>query len=394
MKPSFRHFFFFSIPFGLILLATLPLRAEEIRIGNTTAYSGPAAIYGAIAKTQSAYLDMINREHLIGEHTVKFLTFDDAYNPAQTLPLVRRLVEQHQVHLLFGILGTAPNLAIGDYLTEHKVPNLFLNTGMSRLGDPKKYPYNLVMNLSYELEGRMHANFILSKWPKAKVAVLYQSDDFGKEGLEGLKAGLGSEADKMIVRTESYLVTDPSVESQISLLKNSGAEILICYTLPKQTIQALKFANKLGWKPVRIVTIVSSNGPTVMKPLGDEIAKDVYSMLVYREPTDPRIKDSADLQRYFKFMKAYYPQGDPLSTFNVTGFVTSELLLNVLKRLVEKTPKFTTDAIMDAALNIKKFKSDLLYPNVEISTGANQHIGVTSAIPGRWNGTSFVDEAP
>src|SRR6201981_1974016 len=257
----------------------------EIKIGNTNPYSGPASSYGINGKVHAAYFSMINEKGGINGRKINYISRDDAYSPPKTVEQVRQLVEQDKVFVLFGTLGTPPNMAIHGYLNENKVPQLFVATGADQWNDPKHFPWTMMWLPSYGIESHVYANYILKNLPNAKIAVLYQNDDYGKDYLNGLRAGLGDKAAKMIVATQSYETTDPTVDSQIVALQASGANVLLTAAIPKFAAQAIRKVYDIGWKPTHFLNSVGNSVGTVMKPAGLEKGTGVLSSLSIMDPT-------------------------------------------------------------------------------------------------------------
>ena len=277
----------------------------EIKIGQTLPFSGPASAYASIGKTQAAYFKMINDQGGVNGRKINLIQYDDAYSPPKAAEQVRKLVESDEVLLTFQIIGTASNAAVQKYLNTKKVPQLFAATGASRFTDPKNYPWTLGFNPSYFVEGRIYGQYILKQYPDAKVGVLYQNDDLGRDYLSGIKAGLGDKAATMIVAEASYEVSDPTVDSQILKLKSAGADVLFSASTPKFAAQTIKKNAELGWKPVHILDINATSVGAVMQPAGLEASKGVISVNYGKDPLDPTWKDDAGMKKYFDFMAKY-----------------------------------------------------------------------------------------
>ncbi|MBS0531335.1 MAG: ABC transporter substrate-binding protein, partial [Proteobacteria bacterium] len=304
----------------------------EIKIGQTAPFSGPASAYATIAKAQAAYIKKVNDEGGVNGRKINFIQYDDAYSPPKTVEQVRKLVESDEVLLTFQLIGTPPNAAVQKYLNTKKVPQLFAATGASRFSDPKNYPWTIGFNPSYFVEGRIYGQYILKNHPDAKIGVLYQNDDLGKDYLNGIKAGLGDKASKMIVGEASYEVADPTIDSQILKLRDAGATLLFSASTPKQAAQAIKKNFEIGWKPIHILDINATSVGAVMKPAGLEASKGIISTNYGKDPLDPQWKDDPGMKKYFAFMAKYYPDGDKDSSFNSYGYSTAQLLVHVLKQ--------------------------------------------------------------
>ncbi len=282
----------------------------EIKIGQTVPFSGPASAYATIGKAQAAYIKMVNDQGGVNGRKINLIQYDDAYSPPKAVEQVRKLVESDEVLLTFQIIGTPSNAAVQKYLNSKKVPQLFAATGASKFTDPKNFPWTLGFNPNYFVEGRIYGQYILKSYPNAKVGVLYQNDDLGKDYLNGLKAGLGDKAATMIVAEASYEVSDPTIDSQILKLKDAGADLLFSASTPKQAAQAIKKNAEIGWHPVHILDINATSVGAVMKPAGLEASKGVISVNYGKDPLDPTWKDDAGMKKYFDFMAKYYPEGD------------------------------------------------------------------------------------
>ena len=269
----------------------------EIKIGNTNPYSGPASAYGTIGKAIGAYFKKVNDEGGVNGRKINYITLDDGYSPPKAVEMVRRLVEQDQVALLFQTLGTPTNSAIHKYMNEKKVPHLFVATGATKWNDPKNFPWTMGFQPNYQTEGRVYASNVLKNHPNAKVGILYQNDDYGKDYLKGFEDGLGDAAKKMIVLKQSYEVTDPTIDSQIINLKNAGANVFFNVTIPKFAVQAIKKAHDIGWKPTHFLNNVSSSLATVLKPAGLEASKGLITALYMKEVTDPQWKNDKGFTR-------------------------------------------------------------------------------------------------
>src|SRR6266705_2609271 len=256
----------------------------EIKIGNTNPYSGPASSYGINGKVHAAYFAMINEQGGINGRKINYISRDDSYSPPKTVEQVRQLVEQDKVFVLFGTLGTPPNMAIHDYLNENKVPQLFVATGADQWNDPKHFPWTMMWLPSYGIESHIYANYILKNLPNAKIAVLYQNDDYGKDYVKGMKDGLGAKAASMIVAEESYETSEPTIDSHIVRLKATGADVFMNITTPKFAAQAIKKISEIGWKPMHFLNNVSASVGAVIKPAGYENAQDIISA-DYRKDT-------------------------------------------------------------------------------------------------------------
>ncbi len=337
----------------------------EIKVGQTVPFSGPASAYATVGKAQAAYVKMINDQGGVNGRKVNLIQYDDAYSPPKTVEQVRRLVEGDEVLLTFQIIGTAPNAAVQKYLNAKKVPQLFAATGAARFTDPKNFPWTFGFNPSYFVEGRIYGQYILKEHPNAKVGVLYQNDDLGKDYLNGLKAGLGDSAVKMVVTEVSYELSEPTIDSQILKIKDAGADLFFSASTPKQAAQAIKKIAELGWHPVHILDINANSVGAVMKPAGLEASRGIISVGYVKDPSDPALKDDPGMERYLAFMQKYYPDGDKYSSLNVYGYITTQLLVQVLRQCGDD---LTRDNVRKQATHLSHVELDLLLPGITVST--------------------------
>jgi ABC-type branched-subunit amino acid transport system substrate-binding protein len=342
----------------------------EIKIGQTVPFSGPASAYASIGKTQAAYFKMINDQGGIKGRKINLIQYDDAYSPPKAVEQVRKLVESDEVLLTFQIIGTPSNAAVQKYLNAKKIPQLFAATGASKFTDPKNFPWTMGFNPNYFVEGRIYGQYILKEYPNAKVGVLYQNDDLGKDYLNGIKAGLGDKAASMIVAEASYEVSDPTIDSQILKLKAAGADLLFSASTPKFAAQAIKKNFELGWHPVHIVDINATSVGAVMQPAGLEASKGVISVNYGKDPDDPTWKDDPGLKRYLAFMEKYYPEGDKLNTVNTYGYSTAQLLVYTLKMCGDN---LTRENVMKQATSLKNVELDLGLPGLRINTSPTDY---------------------
>jgi ABC-type branched-subunit amino acid transport system substrate-binding protein len=333
----------------------------EIKIGQTVPFSGPASAYATIGKAQAAYFNMINDQGGVNGRKLNLIQYDDAYSPPKTVEQVRKLVESDEVLLTFQLIGTPPNAAVQKYLNTKKVPQLFAATGASRFTDPKNFPWTLGFNPNYQSEGRIYAQYILKNYPNAKIGILYQNDDLGRDYLTGIKAGLGDKAAAMVVGEVSYELTDPTIDSQIVKLKSAGADLVFDASTPKFAAQAIKKIADLDWKPVHIIDINAVSVGAVLKPAGLDNSKGVVSVNYMKDALDPTWKDDAGMKKYFAFMAKYYPDGDKDSLFNTYGFTTAQMLIEVLKRCGDD---LTRENVMKQATSLKGVQLDLTLPGI------------------------------
>src|SRR6202049_548165 len=342
----------------------------EIKIGQTVPFSGPASAYATIGKAQAAYIKMINDQGGVNGRKINFIQYDDAYSPPKTVEQVRKLVESDEVLFTFQIIGTPSNAAVQKYLNARKVPQLLASTGASRFSDPQNAPWTIAFNPNYQSEGRIYAQYILKKHPDAKIGILYQNDDLGRDYIAGLKSGLGDKAATMIVGEVSYELSDPTIDSQIVKLKSLGADLLYDASTPKFAAQAIKKVADLGWKPVHLLDINASPVSATLKPAGLDISKDIISTNYGKEPSDPQWKDDAGIKAYFAFMDKYYPEGDKLNTVNSYGYATSELLVHILRQCGDD---LTRENIMRQATSLKNYTGSLALPGMSAHTSPTDY---------------------
>jgi branched-chain amino acid transport system substrate-binding protein len=337
----------------------------EIKIGNTMPYSGPASAYGVIGKSETAYFNMINEQGGINGRKINFISRDDGYSPPKTVELVRKMVEEDQVLFTFNILGTPPNTAVQGYLNENKVPQLFVATGADKWNDPKNHPWTMGWQPSYRIEARIYGRYILKNLPSAKIAVLYQNDDFGKDYLIGLREGLGDKADTMIVATKSYETTDPTVDSQIVSLQGSGADTLLTAAIPKFAAQAIRKVYDIGWKPTHFLTNVSISVGSVIRPAGPEKAVGIISAAYGKDPTDPQWQNTPEYKEWLAWMQKYNTSANIADTNAVYGYGAAQTLIEVLKMCGNE---LTRENIMKQAANIHDLKLPMALPGIVVST--------------------------
>ena len=337
----------------------------EIKIGNIMPYSGPASAYGVIGKAEQAYFNKVNAEGGINGRKINFISYDDAYSPPKAVEQVRKLVEGDEVLLVFNPLGTPSNTAIQKYLNGKKTPQLFVATGATKWGDPKNFPWTMGWQPTYQAEGRIYAQYLLQTKPDAKVAVIYQNDDYGKDYLKGFKDGLGPKAATMIVGEESYDVTEPTIDSHIVKLKSTNADTVFTIATPKFAAQSIKKIGELGWKPLHFLNNVSASVGSVIKPAGIDNAQGIISAAYAMDPTDPQWKDNAGMKEWVAFMDKYNPSADKTDAGNLYGYNVARTLAQVLKQCGDN---LTRDNVMKQAANLKDFESGTLLPGIKINT--------------------------
>jgi branched-chain amino acid transport system substrate-binding protein len=358
----------------------------EIKIGNTMPYSGPASAYSAIGKAQAAYFAMINEQGGVNGRKINFISRDDSYSPPKTVEQVRKLVEEDQVLLLFQTLGTPPNLAIRGYLNDNKVPQLFVATGADQWNDPKHYRWTMGWQPSYGTEARIFARYILDNLPDAKIAVLYQNDDFGKDYLNGLRAALADKAAKLMVAAQSYETTDPTVDSQVVSLEASGANVLVTAAIPKFTTLAIRKVYDLGWRPTNFLNSVSTSVASVMKPAGFEKSVGIISPAYLKDPTDPQWQETPEYKEWLAWMKKYNPAGNVSDAFTVYGYATAQTLVAVLTACGDN---LTRENVMREAASLHNLKLPMLLPGITVSTSADDYAPIKQMQLQKFDGTGW-----
>jgi branched-chain amino acid transport system substrate-binding protein len=354
-----------ALPYGMAWAADPGVTATEIKIGNTNPYSGPASAYGTIGKAIAAYFKKVNDEGGVNGRKINFVTYDDGYSPPKTVEMVRKLVEQDQVLLVFQPLGTPSNSSIHKYMNDQKVPQLFVATGATKWNDPQGHPWTMGWQPNYQTEGKIYAAHLLKNIPNAKVGILYQNDDYGKDYVKGFKDGLGDAAKKVIIMEQTYEVTDPTVDSQIVNLKNSGANVFFNVTTPKFAAQAIKKAFEIGWRPTHFLNNVSGSVGSVLTPAGLEASQGLITTQYLKDPTDPQWKNDKAILDWLAFMKKYYPEGNLTDASNVFGYSVAQTMVQVLKQCGNDLSRAN---VMKQAASLKDFEVPLLLPGVKINT--------------------------
>jgi len=339
----------------------------EIKIGNIIPYSGPASAYGVIGKTEDAYFKKINAEGGINGRKINYISYDDGYSPPKTVEQARKLVESDEVLILFNPLGTPPNSAIQKYMNSKKVPQLFVATGATKWNDPKDFPWTMGWQPSYQSEARIYAKYLLKEKPNAKIAVLYQNDDYGKDYLKGMKDGLGAKAASMIIAEESYETTEPSIDGHLVKLKSTGADVFFNVTTPKFAAQAIKKMAEIEWKPLHLLNNVSSSIGSVMKPAGFEASQNIISSNYLKDTSDPQWKDDAGMKAFDEFLTKYFPEGNRIDASVMYGYTVSQGLVHVLKACGDN---LTRENIMKQAASIKNLELGGLLPGIKVTTSA------------------------
>jgi ABC-type branched-subunit amino acid transport system substrate-binding protein len=337
----------------------------EIKIGNIMPYSGPASAYGVIGKTEAAYFKKINDAGGINGRKINFVSYDDAYSPPKAVEQARKLVESDEVLFVFNSLGTPSNSAIQKYMNAKKVPQLFVATGATKWNDPKDFPWTMGWQPSYQSESHIYAKYLLKEKPDAKIAVLYQNDDYGKDYLKGLKDGLGAKAATMIIAEESYETTEPTIDNHIVKLKSSGADVFMDITTPKFAAQAVKKVAEVDWKALHLLNNVGASVGSVLKPAGYENAQGIISAAYLKDVSDPQWDKDPGMKTFLDFLAKDFPEGNKLDASVVVGYGVAQTLVQVLKQCGDN---LTRENVMKQAANLKDFRTEMLLPGIMVNT--------------------------
>ncbi|HKU95873.1 MAG TPA: ABC transporter substrate-binding protein [Vineibacter sp.] len=358
----------------------------EIKIGQTMPYSGPASSYGVIGKAELAYFAMLNAEGGVNGRKIELISLDDGYSPPKAVEQTRRLVEQDKVLAIFGTFGTPTNAVIRKYLNAKKIPHLFPTGGATQWDSPSAYPWTFGWQPNYNAEMKAYVRFLLKEKPKARIAILYQDDDVGKDNLKGLKEGLGPAAQHMIVREVSYATTDATVDSQIIDLKASGADVFFNTASGKFAAQAIRKARDLGWQPLQFLSNYSSSVGAVLRPAGLDGAKGIISSQFQKDPTDPKWRDDPGYKAWSAWMDKYYPGGDKADIFAVYGYLSAQTLVEVLRRSGDD---LTTENVRRQAASLRGVTLPMLLPGVTLNTSADSHVPIKQLYLMRFDGESW-----
>ena len=354
---------------------------SEIKIGNIMPYSGPASAYGVIGKTEAAYFNKLNDEGGVNGRKINFVSYDDGYSPPKTVEQARKLVESDEVLLIFNSLGTPTNTAIQKYMNAKKVPQLFVATGATKWNDPKSFPWTMGWQPNYQAEGHIYAQYLLKVRPEASIGILYQNDDYGKDYVKGLKDGLNGKM--KIVAEVPYETSEPTIDSQIVSLKNSGADVFYDVTTPKFAAQAIKKAAEMNWKPLHLLNNVSNSVGGVLRPAGFDNATGLLTTLYAKSPSDPSWKDDAAFKEWTAFMDKYYPDGDKTNDNTVYGYLVAQTLVQVLKQCGDDLSR---ENVMKQAANLKDLSLGMLLPGVVINTSPTDFAPLEQQQLARFNG--------
>ncbi|HVY06847.1 MAG TPA: ABC transporter substrate-binding protein [Burkholderiales bacterium] len=358
----------------------------EIKIGQTMPYSGPLSAFGTIGRAQAAYFEMLNAQGGVNGRKIRLISLDDGYSPPKTIEQTRKLVESDEVLLLFSSFGTPPNTAALKYLNAKQVPQLFIAATGMKWGDPRNFPWTMAFLPNQKSGTAGYVRHLLKAKPGAKIGVLYQNDDFGKDYVKALKDHLGDRA-RMIVAEASYESTDPSVDSQIVTLKDSGADTFFSFTSPKFTAQAIRKASDIGWKPLYFIPYSASSVAAVLQPAGLQKSTGIISSAFVKDPSDPQWKNDAATREWMAWMKKYFPDGDTADIFNVYAYTNAQLLVQVLKQCGDDLSRAN---IMKQAANLKNLELPMLLPGIRINTSASDFDPVKQLQLMRFDGAEWV----
>ncbi|MFO7856411.1 MAG: ABC transporter substrate-binding protein [Paracoccaceae bacterium] len=359
---------------------------DSIKIGNIMPYSGPASAYGQIGEAMSAYMEMVNANGGVNGRMIEFVSYDDGYQPPRTVEQARKLVERDEVALIVATLGTPTTSAIHRYVNARKVPLLFVATGASKWGQPEEYPWTMGWQPDYATEAKIYAQYILDNVEDAKIGILYQNDDYGRDYLGGFKEGLGDKADELIVSERPYEVADPTVDSQVISLADSDANVFFNITTPKFAAQAIKKADEIGWEPLHLLNNVSSSVGSVLKPAGLEASMGLITAQFLMDPTDPQWADHPEKVEWEAFMDEWYPDGDKTSTFPVQGYSESATLIHVLEKAGDDLSR---ENIMAQAANLNGFRAPMTLPGVELNTSPTDFYPIEAVQLSRFTGDTW-----
>ncbi|MGY4225439.1 ABC-type branched-subunit amino acid transport system substrate-binding protein [Bradyrhizobium sp. USDA 4503] len=362
----------------------------EIVIGNIDAYSGPAAVYSSIGRTPGGYFKMINEQGGINGRMIKYITYDDAYSPAKTVEQARKLVEGDEIDVLFAPLGAPTNAAIMKYMNQKKVPHLFIASGATKFGDYKNFPYTMGFQPCYQIEGRAFAQHVLSTQHDPKIGIVYQNDDFGRDVLKGFKDGLGART-SAIVAELSYETADPTIDSQVVRCKSAGANVFMSMTTPKFAAQGIKKIAELGWQPAHYIGNNASSAGSTLKAAGFDVSKGIISSAYLKDPVDAAWDSDPAIQKWRAFLDKYDPAAAKNDIYAVTGYLTSQILVQVLKQCGDDV---SSESIIKQAANLKDFDSDMLLPGIRINTSPSDYYPLEQLQLVRFSGERYEPMGP
>ena len=358
----------------------------EIKIGNIMPYSGPASAYGIIGRIEAAYFRKVNADGGINGRKIMFISYDDAYSPSKAVEQAIRLVQLDDVLLIFQSVGTPSNTAIQQYMNESEIPQLFVGSGATKWNDPQHFPWTMGLQPSYQSEARIYAQYILKEKPNAKIAVLYQNDDYGKDYLKGLKEGLGDNAASMIVAEEAYDVTEAAIDSHVIRMKSLSADVFVNIATSRFAAQAIRKAAQIGWKPLQFLNNVSASVGVVMKPAGLEASQGIISSAYLKDPTDPEWQDYPDMKAWNQFLDKYYPDADRADVSVIYAYVEAQALEHVLNACGDN---LTRGNVMKQAASIKDLELGGLLPGIKLNTSATNFAPISQLQLIRFKGETW-----
>jgi branched-chain amino acid transport system substrate-binding protein len=378
---------------GFVPVAPAILRAEElpgvtateIRIGNTIPYSGPASSYGVIGKAIAAAFRMANEQGGFAGRKVNFISYDDGYSPPKTVEQTRRLIEEDKVAATFAQLGTPTNSAIVRYINQKKVPHLFLLTGADKWSDYQEHPWTIGWQPSYVTESQIYAKYILAQQPSAKIGILYQNDDFGKDYLRGVRDVLKDRYNEQVI-SASYETSDATIDSQLVSLQAAAIDVLVTVAIPKFAAQSIRKVADMKWKPLHILANVATSVATVMTPAGPENGIGIISSTAGKDQTDPRWDNDAGMTEWRAFMAKYCPEGDLKDSGNATAFAITHTMMIVLRNCGEDLSR---ENIMKQATNLHDVENPLLLPGIKINTSPTNYRPIRQLQLMRWSGKTW-----
>ncbi|ABD08796.1 Extracellular ligand-binding receptor [Rhodopseudomonas palustris HaA2] len=358
----------------------------EVKIGQTMPYSGPASSFAAIGRAMTAYFEKLNAEGGVNGRKINLVSLDDGYSPSKAVEQTRRLVESDEVLAIVGTFGSPTNFAIQKYLNTRKVPGLFLGTGANRVSEPQTYPWSMGWQPNNHAKGVIYAKYLLKERPNAKVAVLYQNDDFGRDYAKGFRDGLGDKAGSMIVKELSYEITEPTVDSQILLLKSTGADVFLNISTPKFSAQAIKKMTETKWEALHMLSDAAGSISSTLVPAGLENSKGVITVAFRKDPNDPAWAEDPGMKQYLAFMKQYMPNADPSETYYVFGYATAQTFEHVLKACGDE---LTRENLMKQAASIKDLELPILLPGIKLNTSATHFTPMSQEQLMQFDGTRW-----
>nr|VFK52510.1 MAG: amino acid/amide ABC transporter substrate-binding protein, HAAT family [Candidatus Kentron sp. TUN]VFK52831.1 MAG: amino acid/amide ABC transporter substrate-binding protein, HAAT family [Candidatus Kentron sp. TUN] len=359
----------------------------EIKIGNTSPYSGPASTYGTIGKGVKAYFDKVNSDGGVNGRRINFITLDDGYSPPKTKELFRKLIEREKVAFIFQSIGTQTNSAVHRYINKKNIPHLFVASGATRWGQPKRFPWTMGWSPTYRTEGYIYGAYLLEINPNAKVAILYQNDDYGKDYVRGFKNALGDRVEAMVVAEETYEATDPTIDSQIINLRASGADTFYNVTIPKFAAQAIRKVYDIDWKPLHLLNSASASINATLRPAGPEKSKGIVTTTYLKDPTDVRWHQDPEYKEWIAWMDKWYPQGDKDNYFNVYAYAVAQTMVKVLEQAGDD---LTRENIMRQAANLRKLRVKMLLPGITLNTSPEDFFPIEAMQMMRFDGEKWM----